>query len=151
MPRRLCCAAVLPNATSCGWISLVAKLDRKTVVFCEPHRRLADHKQRYHTYAIMADKAASTAGVNVQVLLRCRYDWWSPQSNIGPVDKRESGRDGQFRCAYNVPIHHRPATQAEVSNKVPQVIRCNEAAREVTLYQHVGGKALGRTFHFDKV
>jgi hypothetical protein len=35
--------------------------------------------------------------------------------------------------------------------KVPQIIRCNEGAEEVTLYQYVGGKALGRTFHFDKV
>ena len=30
------------------------------------------------------------------------------------------------------------------------MIHCNEAAREATLYQTVGGKSLGRSFHFDK-
>ena len=31
------------------------------------------------------------------------------------------------------------------------MIKCDEAAREVTLTQNVGGKQLGRTYHFDKV
>lgn len=31
------------------------------------------------------------------------------------------------------------------------MINCNEAAREVTVYQSVGGKTLGRSFHYDKV
>ena len=35
--------------------------------------------------------------------------------------------------------------------RAPQVISVNEAAREVTLYQSVGSKQLGRSFHFDKV
>ena len=34
---------------------------------------------------------------------------------------------------------------------MPQVIKCDEVNREVTLTQHVGGKQLGRTYHFDKV
>jgi kinesin family protein 11 len=38
-----------------------------------------------------------------------------------------------------------------VAGRVPQVIKCDEANREVTLTQHQGGKQLGRTYHFDKV
>lgn len=37
-----------------------------------------------------------------------------------------------------------------MASRAPQVICCNEAAREVTLYQSVGSKQLGRSFHFDK-
>ena len=32
-----------------------------------------------------------------------------------------------------------------------QVINCNERAREVVVTQNLGGKQLGRSFHFDKV
>ena len=32
-----------------------------------------------------------------------------------------------------------------------QVITCNERAREVVVSQNLGGKQLGRSFHFDKV
>ena len=45
----------------------------------------------------------------------------------------------------------RPCNKEEVAARVPQVISVNEAAREVTLYQSVGSKQLGRSFHFDKV
>ena len=31
------------------------------------------------------------------------------------------------------------------------MITCNERAREVVVSQNVGGKQLGRSFHFDKV
>ncbi len=44
----------------------------------------------------------------------------------------------------------RPCNKEEVAGRVPQVIVCNEAAREVTLFQSVGSKQLGRSFHFDK-
>lgn len=44
----------------------------------------------------------------------------------------------------------RPCNKEEVAGRVPQVIACNEAAREVTLFQSVGSKQLGRSFHFDK-
>lgn len=44
----------------------------------------------------------------------------------------------------------RPCNKEEVLSRAPQVISCNEAAREVTLYQSVGSKQLGRSFHFDK-
>ncbi|BDA48169.1 Kinesin-like protein KIN-5C [Coccomyxa sp. Obi] len=45
----------------------------------------------------------------------------------------------------------RPLSKEEVSNGTHQVITCNERAREVTVSQNVGGKQLGRSFHFDKV
>ena len=45
----------------------------------------------------------------------------------------------------------RPLSKDEVANGTQQVITCNERAREVTLSQNVGGKHLGRAFHFDKV
>ena len=32
-----------------------------------------------------------------------------------------------------------------------QVITCSERAREVIVSQNLGGKQLGRSFHFDKV
>lgn len=35
--------------------------------------------------------------------------------------------------------------------RAPQVITCNEALREVTLFQNVGGKQMSRTFRFDRV
>ena len=45
----------------------------------------------------------------------------------------------------------RPLSKEEVANGTQQVISCNERAREVTVSQNVGGKHLGRSFHFDKV
>lgn len=46
---------------------------------------------------------------------------------------------------------NRPCNKEEIVNKAPQVISCNEGAREVTVFQSVGGKTLGRSFHYDKV
>lgn len=48
-------------------------------------------------------------------------------------------------------LHCRPCNKEELYTRAPQVITCNEAAREATLYQTLGGKSLGRSFHFDKV
>ena len=45
----------------------------------------------------------------------------------------------------------RPVSSQELAAHTPQVVQCNEPAREVTLYQNMAGKQLGRTFHFDKV
>jgi hypothetical protein len=45
----------------------------------------------------------------------------------------------------------RPPNTQEVAERAPQVISCNEALREVTLYQNVGGKQMSRTFRYDKV
>jgi hypothetical protein len=44
----------------------------------------------------------------------------------------------------------RPANAQEVAERAPSVIQCNEALREVTLYQNAGGKSLSRTFRYDK-
>ncbi len=49
------------------------------------------------------------------------------------------------------PFTCRPLSKEEVANGVQQVINCNERAREVVVTQNVGGKQLGRSFHFDKV
>lgn len=45
----------------------------------------------------------------------------------------------------------RPPTKEEVAGRAPQVVKCNEALREITLNQTLGGKQLGRTYHFDRV
>lgn len=45
----------------------------------------------------------------------------------------------------------RPATKDETASRTPQVVKCNEALREITLDQTVGGKQFGRTYHFDRV
>ena len=34
--------------------------------------------------------------------------------------------------------------------RTPQVLTCNEALKEATLFQNVGGKQMSRTFRFDK-
>jgi len=47
--------------------------------------------------------------------------------------------------------HCRPLSKEEVATGVHQVITCNERAREVVVSQSMGGKTLGRSFHFDKV
>jgi len=48
-------------------------------------------------------------------------------------------------------LHCRPLSKEEVASGVQQVITCNERAREVVVSQSMGGKTLGRSFHFDKV
>lgn len=45
----------------------------------------------------------------------------------------------------------RPSNTQELAERAPQVIQCNDALREVTLYQSVGGKQMSRTFRYDKV
>lgn len=45
----------------------------------------------------------------------------------------------------------RPPNAQEIAERATQVIQCNEALREVTLYQSVGGKQMSRTFRYDRV
>jgi kinesin family protein 11 len=45
----------------------------------------------------------------------------------------------------------RPPSSIEIAARTPQVIKCDEAVREVTLTQNINGKQFGRTYHFDKV
>ena len=45
----------------------------------------------------------------------------------------------------------RPVSDREIIDRTPQVVSCDEAAREVTLFQNAGGKQHSRTFRFDKV
>lgn len=49
------------------------------------------------------------------------------------------------------PPSARPANAQELAERASSVIQCNEALREVTLFQNVGGKSLSRTFRYDKV
>lgn len=45
----------------------------------------------------------------------------------------------------------RPLSDKEIAERTPQVISCNEALREATLYiQSVGGKQTSKTFRFDR-
>ncbi|KAK9822824.1 hypothetical protein WJX81_005423 [Elliptochloris bilobata] len=64
---------------------------------------------------------------------------------------RKGPEPGGGAVNVQVILRCRPCNKDEVASRVPQVIACNEAAREVTLYQSVGSKQLGRSFHFDKV
>lgn len=45
----------------------------------------------------------------------------------------------------------RPPNAEESRNGVPQVITCNDARREVSVYRNIAGKQSDRTFTFDKV
>ncbi|KAK9804380.1 hypothetical protein WJX72_010110 [[Myrmecia] bisecta] len=59
-------------------------------------------------------------------------------------------RHAQPGVNVQVILRCRPANAEEVATRAPQVVTVAEAAKEVTLYQNVGGKQLGRSFHFDK-
>jgi kinesin family protein 11 len=49
------------------------------------------------------------------------------------------------------PPTRRPLSDKEIAERTPQVISCNEALREATLYiQGVGGKQTSKTFRFDR-
>lgn len=48
-------------------------------------------------------------------------------------------------------LTHRALSDKELAERSPQVISCNEALREVTLFQSTAGKQMSRTFRFDKV
>ncbi|KAK3266625.1 hypothetical protein CYMTET_24764 [Cymbomonas tetramitiformis] len=45
----------------------------------------------------------------------------------------------------------RPPNADEIKNRIPTVLKCNEATREVTLAQNIASKQIDRTFAFDKV
>lgn len=63
----------------------------------------------------------------------------------GPGASNEDGVNIQ------VVVRCRPLSSEEVTNRAPSVVKCNEALREVTLQQNIGGKQIGRTYHFDRV
>ena len=50
-----------------------------------------------------------------------------------------------------IPFGHRPLSEDEAESRAQEVVKCSEAGKEVTLSQNVGGKLLGRTYHFDRV
>ena len=60
-------------------------------------------------------------------------------------------------CSANTrapPLARRPPSKEELAARTPQVVRCDEAMRAVTLTQQVPGSKAAqqtRTYHFDKV
>lgn len=48
-------------------------------------------------------------------------------------------------------VRCRPPSDEERKARASQVLRCNEATREVTIFQQVAGKQIDRTFTFDRV
>jgi hypothetical protein len=69
---------------------------------------------------------------------------------MDPV-KGQGGGAGEEGVHVNVILRCRPASAQEIAERAPQVIQCDEALREVTLNQNVGGKSMSRTFRYDKV
>ncbi len=61
------------------------------------------------------------------------------------------GEKPQDGVNVQVLLRCRQVSERELIDRVPQVISCNEASREVTLFQNTGGKQHTRTFRFDKV
>ncbi|KAI8468993.1 MAG: kinesin motor domain-containing protein [Monoraphidium minutum] len=66
------------------------------------------------------------------------------------ADARSTG-GGDEGVHVNVILRCRPPNAAEKLDVTSSVVQCNEALREVTLYQNAGGKSLSRTFRYDKV
>ncbi|MEW5319054.1 MAG: hypothetical protein WDW38_010230 [Sanguina aurantia] len=68
-----------------------------------------------------------------------------PASKAGAAGGEHDGVNVQvlLRC--------RALSDKELAERSPQVISCNEALREVTLFQSTAGKQMSRTFRFDKV
>lgn len=90
---------------------------------------------------------------NVQVILRCRSGgegvvWWGMVQQL---------LLGAHTCVCKCPTPLglaspcRPPSKEEIAQRTPQVVACSEPTREVTLSQNVGGKTIGRTYHFDRV
>lgn len=52
---------------------------------------------------------------------------------------------------FTLVVPHRPPSAQEIAERAVQAIQCNDALREVTLYQSVGGKQMSRTFRYDRV
>lgn len=102
----------------------------------------------------MATRVDKDKGVNVQVLLRCRYfDDLFPYSIL------------HQKLLYNSCLHFpfliltwcsnvlagRPFNEEEKRSKSPQVLSCYDQRREVTVCQNIASKQIDRTFTFDKV
>ncbi|XP_039030627.1 kinesin-like protein KIN-5C [Hibiscus syriacus] len=63
-----------------------------------------------------------------------------------------SGRHEKERGVnVQVLLRCRPFSEEELRNNAPQVVKCNEYQREVSVSQNIAGKHLDRVFTFDKV
>ncbi|KAG0629863.1 hypothetical protein M758_1G135000 [Ceratodon purpureus] len=61
------------------------------------------------------------------------------------------GAEKEKGVAVQVLLRCRPFNEEEKRAKTPQVISCNDARREVTVFQNIASKQIDRTFTFDKV
>lgn len=68
---------------------------------------------------------------------------------MAPSSVRSSGRSEEVNV--QVIVRCRPPSEEERKARASQVLRCNEATREVTIFQQVAGKQIDRTFTFDRV
>ncbi|KAL4537858.1 hypothetical protein Ndes2526B_g04278 [Nannochloris sp. 'desiccata'] len=68
-----------------------------------------------------------------------------------PLSRAISNAAEDAETNVQVILRCRPPSKEEVAARTPQVIKCDEANREVTLNQNINGKQFGRTYHFDKI
>ena len=125
-------------------IELFETLARDLVAFSP---RTAKTVSKIPVEAMAARGAEKEKGVAVQVLLRCRY-----KSLINyNVNLWESCWSTARAESLTLPSFFRPFNEEEKRAKTPQVISCNDARREVTVFQNIASKQIDRTFTFDKV
>ncbi|KDD75012.1 kinesin, partial [Helicosporidium sp. ATCC 50920] len=62
-----------------------------------------------------------------------------------------SNGGGEDGVNIQVVVRCRPLSKEETASRAPCVVKCTDALREVTLQQNIGGKQIGRTYHFDRV
>ncbi|RRT78375.1 hypothetical protein B296_00001650 [Ensete ventricosum] len=86
----------------------------------------------------MGSRHEKEKAVNVQVLLRCRYDDTPPFFALRSA-----------KCGLGFTIL--PFNEDELRNNAPQVVTCNDYQREVSVTQTIAGKQFDRVFTFDKV
>lgn len=98
-----------------------------------------------------SNKYDKDKGVNVQVLLRCRWviltRCWVELSLLDWLTRWLIG----FINVMCVLFVCRPLSEDEMRVHTPVVISCNESRREVSAVQNIANKQIDRTFAFDKV
>jgi kinesin family protein 11 len=91
----------------------------------------------------MSGRHDKEKGVNVQVLLRCRYYIHSFIFLITIFY--------HIKSINRIVFFSRPFSEDELRTNAPQVVTCNDYNREVSVSQNVAGKHFDRVFTFDKV
>jgi len=88
-------------------------------------------------------------GVNVQVLLRCRYSFFFPFNSF--LIMKSINYYFIFFVFFFFFFFFRPFSEDELRSNAPQVVTCYDYNREVSVSQNVAGKHFDRVFTFDKV